>query len=174
MIRGKLVNLRPVAASDLDSLEAWMAEPNFAGEFNTFALRPDGAFRRGFAEHGHLTDDRGTLLLVTGDGAFAGDIAYRRVTYGPGNGNHAYEIGISVAAAQRGRGYGTEAQRLLAAYLFATYPIARVQASTDITNIAEQRALEGAGFVREGILRRAQFRAGDWHDLVMYSKLRGE
>jgi aminoglycoside 6'-N-acetyltransferase len=63
---------------------------------------------------------------------------------------------------------------LLVAYLFATYPIARVQATTDVTNVAEQRALERAGFSREGVLRQAQFRAGAWHDLVMYSKLRDE
>ncbi len=174
MIRGKLVDLRPIAASDLDSLEAWMAEPEYAGEFNTFGLRPAGAFRRGFAEHGYLADDHGLLLIVTKSGDFAGDIQYRRVSYGPESGNHAYELGITVAAAQRGRGYGAEAQRLLAAYLFATDPIARVQASTDIANIGEQRALERAGFTREGVLRRAQFRAGDWHDLVLYSKLRGE
>ena len=70
--------------------------------------------------------------------------------------------------------YGTEAQRLLPAYLFDTYPIARVQAETDVTNLAEQRSLEKAGFTREGILRQAQWRTGARHDLVMYSKLRGE
>ena len=50
----------------------------------------------------------------------------------------------------------------------------RVEASTDITNSAELRALEKAGFTREGVLRKAQWRNGDWHDLVVYSKLRGE
>jgi RimJ/RimL family protein N-acetyltransferase len=35
-------------------------------------------------------------------------------------------------------------------------------------------ALEKAGFAREGILRHAQFREGGFHDLVLYSKLRGE
>ena len=111
---------------------------------------------------------------MTKGGEFAGDVSYRRPSYGPGSGNHAYDIGITVAAAQRGRGYGAEAQRLLAAYLLVTYPIARVQASTDIANLAEQRTLERADFTREGVPRRAQFRAGDWHDLVMYGKLRGE
>ncbi|MHB8599722.1 MAG: GNAT family N-acetyltransferase [Ktedonobacteraceae bacterium] len=67
-----------------------------------------------------------------------------------------------------------EAQNLLADYLFSTYPIMRVEAVTDKENIAEQRALEKAGFTREGILRQAQWRSGMWHDQVMYSKLRGE
>lgn len=58
--------------------------------------------------------------------------------------------------------------------IFDTFPIARVEASTDITNIPEQRSLEKAGFTREGVLRKAQWRAGEWHDLIVYSKLRGE
>jgi hypothetical protein len=74
----------------------------------------------------------------------------------------------------RGRGHGREAQRQLAAYLFAHTPVERVEASTDVVNAAEQRALERAGFTREGILRHAQFREGGFHDLVLYSKLRGE
>ena len=40
--------------------------------------------------------------------------------------------------------------------------------------LSMQRALEKAGFTREGVLRKAQWRNGDWHDLVVYSKLRGE
>lgn len=50
----------------------------------------------------------------------------------------------------------------------------RIQASTDVTNVAEQRALEKAGFTREGVLRGAQFRDGSWHDLFLYSLLRSD
>ena len=41
-------------------------------------------------------------------------------------------------------------------------------------NLAEQRALEKAGFTREGILRGTTFRQGRWHDMVIYSVLRDE
>lgn len=174
MIVGETIDLRPIGEGDLDRLEAWHAEPGFAGPFNTIGLVKPGAMRAGFARDGLLTADRGTLLIVTKAGEFAGDISYRSVPFGGNRGNNAYELGITVAASRRGRGYGTEAQRLLAAYLFATYPIARVQASADRENIGEQRALERAGFTREGILRQAQYRAGIWHDLIIYSKLRGE
>ena len=50
----------------------------------------------------------------------------------------------------------------------------RIEASTDVTNVPEQRALEKAGFVREGVLRGAQFRAGAHHDMVGYSRLRSD
>ncbi len=174
MLRGTLIDLRPVAEADLAIMEAWDADPDHAGEYNTFGLRPAGQTRQSFAEHRYLADDHGLLLAVTRAGEVAGDVSYRLVKHGGGIANRVYEIGITIAPAHRGQGFGAEAQRLLAAYLFATYPIARVQATTDVTNIGEQRALERAGFTREGILRQAQFRSGDWHDMIMYSKLRGE
>ncbi len=48
----------------------------------------------------------------------------------------------------------------------------RIEASTDVENLAEQKALGKAGFTREGVLRGAQFRLGTWHDMVQYSRLR--
>ncbi|MEO6713505.1 MAG: GNAT family protein, partial [Mycobacteriales bacterium] len=57
-------------------------------------------------------------------------------------------------------------------HLFATTDVFRIEASTDVENVAEQRSLERAGFTREGVLRRAQFRSGAYHDIVLYSRLR--
>jgi len=36
----------------------------------------------------------------------------------------------------------------------------------------EQRSLEKAGFTLEGIIRAAEFRAGQWRDGYLYSRLR--
>jgi RimJ/RimL family protein N-acetyltransferase len=74
----------------------------------------------------------------------------------------------------RGRGVGTQAQRLLVRYLFAHTPVVRLEADTETENIAEQRALEKSGFTREGVLRSAVFRDGQWRDVVRYSVLRDE
>ena len=41
----------------------------------------------------------------------------------------------------------------LDAYLFATTLVNRLQAVTDLENLAEQRVLERIGFRREGVLR---------------------
>jgi ribosomal-protein-alanine N-acetyltransferase len=72
----------------------------------------------------------------------------------------------------RGKGLGAAAQRLLATYLFSTTIAHRLQASTDVENIAEQRALERAGFRREGLMRGVAFVAGRWRDGYLYSRLR--
>ena len=74
----------------------------------------------------------------------------------------------------RGHGFGTEAQRQLTDWLFANTTVNRVEAQTDVANVAEQRSLAKAGFRREGIARGSQFRAGGYHDLVTYSRLRDD
>ena len=111
-------------------------------------------------------------LVVELDGVAVGDVSWHSVWYGPNSGSRALNIGISLAAAARGKGVGSRAQRMLAAHLFATTDVDRVEASTDVANVAEQRALEKAGFSREGVLRSAQARADGRHDLVSYSILR--
>jgi RimJ/RimL family protein N-acetyltransferase len=50
----------------------------------------------------------------------------------------------------------------------------RIEASTDVSNVAEQKALERGGYVREGVLRQAQARADGQHDLFSYSLLRSD
>lgn len=82
------------------------------------------------------------------------------------------DIGISLQPYAQRQGHGSRAQRMLARYLFTTTSVHRVQASTDVENVAEQRALERAGYLREGVLRGAQWRRAAWHDLVSYACLR--
>jgi RimJ/RimL family protein N-acetyltransferase len=48
----------------------------------------------------------------------------------------------------------------------------RIEADTEVDNIAEQRALEKAGFTREGVMRGAGWRDGEYRDGVTYSILR--
>lgn len=97
-----------------------------------------------------------------------GVITYHMVSYGPTFA--AFNIGIGLIESARGRGIGSHAQKKFAEMLFQTTGVYRIEAATDVENIAEQRALEKAGFVREGKLRGAQFRADKiYHDMYMYA-----
>ncbi len=109
--------------------------------------------------------------VIVIDDMIIGTLSWHAVHYGPTIGSRAWSMGIALAAEWRGQGWGTIAQRLLADHLLASAH--RVEASTDLANVAEQRSLEKAGFDREGILHRAQLRAdGLHHDLVMYARVR--
>jgi RimJ/RimL family protein N-acetyltransferase len=117
----------------------------------------------------------GRLVIVrNADGRPIGHVSWHEVNYGPNPESSAWNIGISLVPDARGQGMGSEAQLLLARHLFATTAFHRVEAVTDVENAAEQGALARAGFTREGVLRGAQFRVARWHDVVVWSVLRGE
>jgi RimJ/RimL family protein N-acetyltransferase len=174
LLRGEKISLRPFVKDDLAVFQQWSNDLEFLSEFNFFGLGKSNGREQHFLEQGLLSAAYGNLVVETYAGEIAGDVSYHQARYGPNEGSIAYNIGIALASGHRGKGYGSEAQRLLTEYLFAVYAIMRVEASTDVTNIPEQRALEKAGFTREGVARKAQWRNGDWHDLAIYSKLRGE
>ena len=99
-----------------------------------------------------------------------GDLSAHAVWYGPTPGSRALNIGINIVDEYRGKGIGAISQRLLADELHQQ-GIVRVEAQTDIDNVAEQKALEKAGFTYEGTLRRAQSRLDGLHDLQVWSHI---
>ena len=171
------IRLRDVTLADADMLVAWAREPEIRGEFNDFGAPPedDAPIREALAK-GPLRNERNGEMIVerVSDGQPIGLVSWHEVHYGPPPASRAWNIGISLIPEARGHGHGSVAQRLLADELFATTDTNRVEASTDVDNVAEQRALEKAGFVREGIQRGAQFRAGAHHDLITYARLRND
>lgn len=169
------VRLRDIALADADLLDAWGADPATSGEFNDFGGSPEPVDREALGK-GPLRNEQNGHLIVEriADKRPIGSIGWHRVGFGPNPESDAWNIGIALLPDARGQGYGVEAQALLAAHLFATTGVNRVEAQTDIDNVIEQRALEKAGFRREGTARGAQFRAGTYHDLVVYARLRAD
>jgi RimJ/RimL family protein N-acetyltransferase len=171
---GRTVALRDVRLDDAPLMDQWNSELE-PGSFNDFGERSPTPREPLLAGLPLRNETNGMLIIERlQDGAPVGTISWRRVAYGPPPDSDAWQIGIDLPAATRGRGYGTEAQRLLADWLFVTTAANRVEAATDIENVPEQRALDKAGYVREGVLRGAQFRAGRFHDLVYYARLRSD
>lgn len=168
------VRLREIGLDDVELVDAWQADPVASGEFNHFGGEPR-TIRPG-VEEGRIIRDEGGMLIVERieDGEPIGTVGWHAVRYGPNDLSRAWNLGISLVPGARGHGYGVEAQRQAADYLFATTDANRVEASTDVENLPEQRALDKAGFMREGINRGAQWRAGAHHDLVIYARLRDD
>jgi RimJ/RimL family protein N-acetyltransferase len=119
-------------------------------------------------------DGTGGLAIVTEDGQLAGDLGWHWRQWGPTTGSHCPMIGIWLRPEYRGRGIGRDAQAQIVELFFRHTTTNRVEAHTDIENAAEQRALEAAGFRREGIVRGAQWRDGTHHDGVLYAVLRSD
>jgi RimJ/RimL family protein N-acetyltransferase len=172
---GSKVRLRDLTLDDADMVDAWSADLNVRGEFNDFGSPPSPVDRQALAKGPFCNERNGELIVERIEsGRAIGTVSWHRVGYGPNPGSAAWNVGIALVPEARGHGYGSEAQRLLADYLFAATDVDRVEAGTDVENVLEQRALEKAGFTREGVIRGAQEQRGAKHDLVNYARLRSD
>lgn len=167
------LRLVPVGSEHLAVIERLTGDPAAAGEHAWPGWQDPRRYRRRWDENRLLDPDGGALLALRGEEP-VGFVTWRRQPTGPGQSSYCWNIGIGILPEARGRGYGGEAQRLLAEYLFAHTLVNRVEAVTEVANTAEQRALRKAGFTREGTLRGYAFRDGEWRDGVVFSILRSE
>lgn len=157
------VTLRPVRPEDLPRLTG--GESPF-DEFGPRTGRTEVPAAR--------LDDAGALTVVDAEGAVAGEVSWHYVHWGPTRASWCPMIGIWLQPAARGQGIGRAAQRALAELFFVHTTVNRVEAHTDVDNLAEQHALEGAGFTREGRIRGAQWRDGAYRDGYLYAILRAD
>jgi RimJ/RimL family protein N-acetyltransferase len=163
------VALLLVAEADLAILERLTQDPESAGEFAWRGWYKLTRYRQWWAENRLISDDIG-VLMVDRDGDRLGFVTWYKVPSTPGC--HYWNIGIALLPEARGKGYGAQAQRRLAQYLFKHTTVQRIEASTEVGNVAEQRALEKAGFTREGVHRSTGWRDGAYRDEVWYSMVR--
>ena len=101
-------------------------------------------------------------------GAFIGDCGLRIMEHD----HRLAQIGYTLARDHWNQGHGTEVIRALTGYAFNSFPIHRITASVDPRNQGSCRALEKAGYVREGLFRQSEWFKGAWADDAIYARLR--
>jgi len=158
------LRFRPVTEDDLVYFRRLSTDAEFLG-LDWHGFRSPAPYERRFADDGFLGGDESWLVVERDSTAVA------LVNWGKGK-PAGLEIGILVFPEWRRQGIGWRAQAMLCDYLFAYQPVQRIYAGTHPENVAEQKALEKAGFHFEGALRAVDFRAGRWHDCLIYSRLR--
>ena len=168
VLPGERVLLRPFRLDELDILiEAYLKADYPLGG----AKPPTSAqLRRRIERSGTLWNGK-LELGVEAEGRLVGDADARspRGAFPPG----VFEIGVTLFdSAERGRGYGIEATKLVTDHLFATEGAERVQATTADWNTPMRRVLEKLGFANEGTLRAFFPAAGGRDDYVMYALTR--
>jgi RimJ/RimL family protein N-acetyltransferase len=151
--------LREATAGDLDALLALARRPEVAESVSTDA--PDGIV----AAH---DDEEGELLVIEHEGVLVGGVRWELT-------NHRSRIAeirtLMIDPAARGRGLATAAILELVGRLFDGRALHRLECEVYGFNTPAQRMFERAGFVREGVRRRAYDRAGGWQDGVRYALL---
>lgn len=89
----------------------------------------------------------GYAAVLRSERVVVGDIGF----LGPPDASGCVEIGYSVLAARRGRGYAVEMVEILTLWAFKDDRVHRIVAHTDPDNPASMRILEKNGFQRAGL-----------------------
>lgn len=176
MIKGTRLLLRPIRDEDCQTVEEWgHSQEALWGRFQRFQLDHLPTLREAYRQTGLLTRESGFLLIEPmEEQRVVGFVRYTLVQFPDADFPYP-EIGFGIPeASARRKGFAKEAVGLLVDYLPSGYAAERVAAFTDVENVPAQRVLEGLGFQREGVLRRASFRDGQWSNVAVYSILREE
>jgi len=168
VLEGENVNLRVMEKEDLPLFAEWFNKPEVFGEYNPLRQTSRAEIEKDF-EKGTL--ELTAFIIEKKDGSKIGFICHFTLTHPAGK---LLEIGYSLVPNERGKGYCTEAVRIMVDYLFLSRDTMRIQACTDARNLASQKVLEKTGFKKEGTMRKYLFIRGQPRDACLYSILREE
>jgi [ribosomal protein S5]-alanine N-acetyltransferase len=168
---GPAVYLRPLEKNDAPVLAPWFNDGEvlrFMGNIRPSSIAFEETFIAGLNANpmephlGIVVRETDRLVGVTG--LSRTDVRNRHTMFG---------IGIGDKSAW-GKGYGTEATRLIVGYGFETLNLNRVWLTVFEYNARGIRAYEKAGFRVEGRLRQECFREGRYWDTIYMAILREE
>jgi RimJ/RimL family protein N-acetyltransferase len=163
-----VIELRRADADDVP----WLASLYGDGEVEPFlgGGRATGETAlRGEVERSQAEPQRFGRMVVLCEGERAGALGYHEVS-------EPHRIArleaLAIHPDFRRRGIAEQAARLLQRYLLLELGFHRLELACYGFNDAAIRHSERAGFVREGVKRKAYMRHGEWQDAVLFSLLR--
>jgi RimJ/RimL family protein N-acetyltransferase len=163
-----MISIRPARADDVDFLVELLnaddVEPFLAGR-----RARDREALLAEIERTQAEPDAFGRLIVEVDGERAGAMGWERVNE---RSRIAHLGGLALDPRFRGRGVADEAARLLQRHLIFERDYHRLQLECYGFNERAIRHAERAGFVREGVKRKAYRRHGEWVDGVMFGLVR--
>ena len=162
------IHLSPVSRTDKDAYMEHFTDPEIARNLLTIPLPYTEADADWWLDH---CEQSGTspltrLAIRASTGYLIGGIG---IVGAWSLGEHRAEFGYWLAKSYRGRGLMPRVIGAFSAYLFEQCGIHRLYATPFSFNLASHRALEKAGFQREGLLKHYHLKQGAYLDAVIYA-----
>lgn len=173
VLRAERIYLRPAEREDLPSFVRWFADAEttrYLALRAPFSLAMEEQWFAGMLERQGKESYQFVICLVA-DGRPIGTTGFHHLNLENGNASWGISIGEK---AEWNRGYGTEALGAMCDFGFGQLRLERIELDVYVPNRRAQRSYEKAGFVTEGVLRRAHFADGQFHDVIRMSLLRSE
>jgi RimJ/RimL family protein N-acetyltransferase len=168
---GEKVTLRPLVVADARRLVALLSDPAVTRNLRLRAPVSLAAEREFIAALHHATDQLVLGITARDDGRLLGVGGLHQLT----DAARQAELGLFLGGPEEwGKGFGTEATRLLCAHGFDVLKLNRIWLHVFADNERALRAYVRIGFQREGVLRQAAVRGAEHVDVVSMGLLRGE
>jgi RimJ/RimL family protein N-acetyltransferase len=167
---GQRVRLRGLRDDDLPDLARWEMDPGRMATLSGWVVPlSEAAARERVAKWStNDKDDVGFSIETLDDPpVLVGNVGL----WGARPKDRCATLGIALGREHIGRGYGTDATRVIVAYGFREMGLHRIQLMVAPYNQAGIRAYQKAGFVEEGRYRQAVLHDGRWYDEVLMSIL---
>ncbi len=163
MIEGEKVSLRLLEKEDIGYLHSWLTDPDFTGTHEPTTQQTTRELEKTYQ---NLKDEQWWFIT---------NHFRTRIGFLTNQLKEGFQvIKLYIISEERGKGYGSEAVKLVVDHLFLNQDIQRVQAVASIENTAIRRVLEKNGFTSEGVIRKNRFHMGAWGDSSLFSIVREE
>ena len=175
MIKGKLVQLRPIQRGDISYFLQWFNDPEVTQYLGMYLPMTEMAEQKFIEELGTSRAAIDALLIIeTNDNEKCKPIGTIGL-HGINSKDHNATFGIALGDKQYwSKGYGTEAAGLIIRYGFEQLNLHRISSSAWSFNERSIKMHLKAGFKEEGRRREAVYKNGAYHDEVMFGLLRLE
>jgi len=176
IIQGEKVALRPMEPEEVTLIHLWANNPDalpfWYGEKKTLEEIKGDWKSHYFSDNNPYTGRCFAILKGKNPvGKPIGMINYNRID----RDNRSVDIDMIIGKAKDwGQGYGSDALKTFARYLFDRFDLNRIWLGSYIYNKRAIRAYEKAGFKKEGLLREDALVGGKFVDTVVLSLLRRE
>ncbi|OAB42420.1 GNAT family N-acetyltransferase [Paenibacillus glacialis] len=170
-MEGSTINLRIARESDVQLYYSYLLEPEgnrLTGTHGDFTLDGTATWIKKISIP---NEDRVDFMIVSKDtDEFMGEVVLNEMD----SMNRSANIRIGIGKQHVGKGYGTEAIKLMLRYGFETLNLHRIELGVYTFNPRAIHVYEKIGFQRVGILRDTLYYDEEFHDLIMMSILENE
>jgi ribosomal-protein-alanine N-acetyltransferase len=175
IIEGKRILLRDHVADDLPVMHAWITDPRVSKYLSwrtytleeTMIMLADNIREAGSPERSHYF-----MAMLLKDGSqIIGEAGFSIESRGADGNDGVADIGYFLFPEYWGKGYASEAARLLIEYCFTKMKLHKVTASCDAENRASEQVMIRCGMQREGLRRKHRLLDGEWRDRLEYAIL---
>lgn len=173
MLKGNKVILRPVRKSDVQHLLKWLGDSEVTKYLLTYMPVTEIVAEK--IVEGDLSDEKKASFAIDviedDNGKTIGMITLGDIHPK----DHKASFAIAIGETEYwGKGYGSEAARLLINYGFEQLNLHRIDTEVFASNERSLRMCRSIGFKEEGRKREAIFKNGEFGDVVVFGILREE